>query len=498
MTFTFTEVMTGAHSSSGWVGPAPRLQDANEFGSYADMKQVLDFSYVGVVFDAGVFSLPTIDVNVQWSCPTGLSYISLMLFENDGTAAGGDFFGILELVQDVPPDEWFTHTFNFVAGTDYNQAAVEACAAAGTLGVFGYAEPGGTFTSDTSVYYSQIAVVEPGGEPEEPEPEPASFDRCHVHLPITRENGDLFSFATVTLRDGSGTEVSPAVYDGPQDGAVALSWPVTFAPASIDLWLDEPGRFDMHIVGPSGYSAVIPGVDFLPPPGEQVIVVTPLPRVGSVTAPGRWMIQDGENLRWKDPGLIGPHEHDGAGANSTLLESVDSQSDRTLLGKDAASSGAGGTVVGAASTATATNGTVVGPSSSAPADAVTLGDHRGSGQPSDSVYLPYGSGGESNGLIDADSVILRTLSSETGADTLGETFPVPGVLPAGVTRPIWVLADAATAGLDVRGDALIGEAANLVGFYGAEPVPQPARPAGATGVLADLLDALGAYGLIGP
>lgn len=322
------------------------------------------------------------------------------------------------------------------------------------------------------------------------------MQRCHIHLPVTKEDGQILTFADVMLQDGSGNTITPKTYDGPGVDAQELTWPLTFAPANVDIWLDTPGRYDLHVVGPDGYSVIIPGVDFLPPPDEQVRTSVVLPVVTNVPGIGRWVALDGSILRWEDPGLIAPHDHDGVSATSTLLESVDSDDTHTLLGKGAVSGGTGATVVGALSTTVSTNGTVVGPDSDAPAGATVLGDHAGTGKASNAVVLPFGDLGADNGFVDADSVALRAgVSVETAASALGATVVIPGSPP---TSPLYLRADAVVEALDARGDVVLGGASNKVGFFGSDGITQATRPVGGAGVLADLLDALVAVGLLAP
>ena len=322
--------------------------------------------------------------------------------------------------------------------------------------------------------------------------------RSHVHIPVTMADGEILLFADVTLQDDTGRKVTVPVYDGPYEMSRELAWPVTFAPANIDLWIDQPGRFDLHVVGPEGYSTIIRGVDFLPPPEEQVVTAETVPPVSTASHPGRWLRVNGtSDMRFEDPGIISEHTHDGGTANSTLLgTSVDSRESTTSLGYGSSAAGTNGTAVGVGSTAPAANSTVVGPDSTASSGSVTLGDNHGIGQPTDSVYLPFGEGGVLDAAVDSDGVLLRSLSSEPLVDSIGSAKAVPGSLPAGATRVAWIRGDLVTQNLLVEGDVTVGGSSGKVGFYGTQGSNQTASPSGATGVLADLVSALEAYGLI--
>lgn len=321
------------------------------------------------------------------------------------------------------------------------------------------------------------------------------MERAHIHLPITKDNGDLLLFADVILIDPTtGAQASPAVYDGPQEMATVLTWPVTFAPANVDLWIETPGRYDLRVIGPDGYSATVTGVDFAPAVPNQVVQPTGGVKVTNTPLPRTWLQGDSSSqARFKDPGLIAPHNHDGAAADSTRLGAVPdprvyADPAVTALGLGAST----GTAVGHLAVGD-TNGTVVGSDSDAGVDGTTIGDQHAS-MPDGQTTLTKDAGGSETGYVKPNVVEVRGIETKAAADKIGvATLPAT---PAGVTHPVWIAGAAQADGLNAKNDANIGDAAGTVGFYESDGDVQGPHITGTTGVLADLITALEGYGLL--
>lgn len=288
------------------------------------------------------------------------------------------------------------------------------------------------------------------------------MERAHLHLPITRPNGDLLLFADVTLLDHStGQPVYPAAWDGAGEMAQPVAWPITFAPGVVDLWLSEPGRYDLRVIGDSGYATTIRGVDVLPSPGNQVRIPDSKQQVTTAGMPRRWLKSSAGSLRFVDPGLIAAHNHDGAGANSTLIGLLDSNTTADVLGKGVR---------------TDANSARVGFGSTAPTGGVTLGDHNGTGAAAQQVTLPLDSTGAASGFVNDTVTALRSLRVQgTAIGFDGEVL---------------------TQGLSAQGDVVVAGASGTVGFFESEGAAKGTVPAGSTGVVASLVAALQAYGLI--
>lgn len=352
--------------------------------------------------------------------------------------------------------------------------------------------------------------------------------RTHLHLPVTAPNGDLLDYAEVTFLEGSAqVATSAALYllDDPQ--ASPQDQPILFAPAIIDIWCDEPHRFDLKVTGPQGFSAIIPGVDLPPAPEQSATTAVPT-RIQQPPSEGRVLVSDGTSQYWAFLEVIAPHDHDGTQPGSTRLDlglsPADAQPNQTWVGAaagpdatvaDATAASALGaqaeplgrhvSVFGQAAATVALAGVAgddavaLGHNASAVAQEVSLGSDAGQ----DVV-------GAVNFSLDTDGVARRYLTTE-GTDlrhavlalgtTLGSARPVPPA-PAGVAKPLWLLGDGAVPGsLDVRGDLTLGQVGSTVALAGAagtvkQPpleVAQDAPPA-----LASLVAALTALGLFVP
>lgn len=323
---------------------------------------------------------------------------------------------------------------------------------------------------------------------------PPTMQRTHLHHPMVDGAGNVLVFGEVTLLDpDSGLPVEPKAYDGPQATAEELAWPITFAPGIVDLWLDEPGRYDIRVAGPDGYRATLVGMDLPPAPDNQVQAASSL-HIDNAGAPRKWIQVSGGALRFTDPGLIAAHEHDGTSANSTLVTSVsvDELATSVALGFNAVP--AAGAVALGAQAAPGSDGVVLGRASSAGASGVTLGDHNTSSVVQ-AVTLPLDSTGVASALVDDDSTLARSVRLEAAADEVGSTIAVPAV-PAGVTHPLWLRAGAVSQGLRVNGNVVLGSATGQVGFFESGGATKATVPTGSTGALASLVAALTAYGLV--
>lgn len=365
--------------------------------------------------------------------------------------------------------------------------------------------------------------------PDVPPPPPPTMGRPHIHLPVTRENGDLLPYVDVTLIDpATGLEVTPTAFTGPQDVDSEVTWPVTFAPSIVDLWLEEPGRYDLRATGASGFATTYRGIDFEPAPANQVsgdgFQVTNIPMAR------RWLQSDSPNqARFKDPGLIGPHDHDGNTTHSTTLghapdpvapwlesrpAQVNSEDYRTSLGYgififEQSSGATDMAVLGAAGTTQATDTTVVGYGSGAATSGLTMiGDNISPSVPDDAVRMAYNNGGANPAQVDGWDQVLRCINVWDPDGDSGQVFSSLGytydenqalTMPAGIVNrdPIFLRGQARPDSLEVRGNASIGGATGTVGFYGADGATQGPNIADSTDpVITALVAALKGYGLL--
>jgi hypothetical protein len=136
--------------------------------------------------------------------------------------------------------------------------------------------------------------------------------RTHINFPAVTPTGDLLAFVDVTFLDAdTGLPSAAALYrtNGPDD--VALSSPVTFVPGVIDIWCDDPIRFDLVVSGPNGYRNVIRGVDLMPSPE---IIARSAPGVYNEFTdgphPGQVLMSDGTSVTWQNLVVIVAHYHE--------------------------------------------------------------------------------------------------------------------------------------------------------------------------------------------
>lgn len=347
--------------------------------------------------------------------------------------------------------------------------------------------------------------------------------RTHLHLPVTKPNGDLLDYAEVTFLEGSAQVPTEALlYRSNDPDALPQIQPVLFAPGIIDIWCEEPHRFDVQVQGPDGFSALLPGIDLPPAPEDSSTAEVP----NAVTEPvseDRVLLSDGTRQYWGLLDVIAEHQHDGSQPGSTRLDlglsPADATPNQTWVGADAGATqvdGTASTALGALAEPVGTQVSVLGqaaaavPLDGAPGDhAVAIGYNASSVL--DEVSLGSDAGqdvvGAVNFPLDTDGVARRYLTTE-GTDlrhlvlstgtVLGGALPMPPT-PAGVTDPLWVLGDARIDGrLEVRGNASVGHSLAQVGFAGAVGAALTMLPAtvGAPAALESLLAALAAYGLV--
>lgn len=344
--------------------------------------------------------------------------------------------------------------------------------------------------------------------------------KSHIHFPVFDSSGKLLREVTVELLDPETQEpVSPTAWLM-VSSLDPISFPHSFAPGVVDLWLDEPGRYDISVVGNNEeFSMILHGVDFMPAiesmpraPGKDVSFQL-------VPEAGAWLqgVSDGVAI-FTQPPLVAPHDHSGATSGSTVLNGgspVDTGSSQTWLGSGAgtgvvgsgtSSLGADSSPKGASSVAVSTgampsgtDGVVLSTNSTSGAQGVSLSDHTTvttAGQ----VTLSYDSVGALNGLISSTETSLRWLTSKSNQVVIGSSITLPTGPPAGVTYPIWLLGltNVMDGGLKVNGLAQVGgSATNKVGLYGTPGVVRTSNTfSGASGALSSLVAALRAYGMI--
>jgi hypothetical protein len=348
-----------------------------------------------------------------------------------------------------------------------------------------------------------------------------TFSRTHIYLPALTPTGDLLAYADVTFVDSvTGVLTTSALYRTNNPSDIPLHNPVTFLPSIIDIWCDDPTRFDLVITGPHGYSNTIRGVDFMPAPAE----VTRAAVYNEFTTPpltGRVLLSNGTIQYWDYLNLVAPHNHDGAMAGSTRLDlgdgAADTSIDQTWVGDaaggsatDASNSSAVGadadpsakqvTLLGQGTLATTVGvpgdrSVAVGRAAFAAADSVSVGSASGQSVLA-TTSLPLNSSVVLDVYVNPTSVGLRNAFTSATASEIGNAIAKPAV-PGGVTNPLWLRGDASIPGrLLSSANAQLGGAANILACFGQAGATKATIPTGATGALASLLTALRAYGLI--
>lgn len=339
------------------------------------------------------------------------------------------------------------------------------------------------------------------------------MDRSHIYHPITSATGDLLSYAKVTfVRPGTTDPVEVPLYKS-RFGDEQFTNPAVFVPGTVDVWTDDPLRFDLVVDGDLGFSGVIAGLDANPNPTEVALAAVQQEITGSPPQPGQ--ILTGPS--WANPVLIAPHNHDGAMAGSTVLDpgspSADDEINQTWVGYNTdttAGDTTGASTLGANAKGTGAAALAIGLGASAGAHAVAAGEGSTAGTSGVSLggaVVESGTGTVafpalvsvgSYSKVTSNQVSLRQVQSDAASTKIGTTLAVPAT-PAGVTYPLWLLADAIVVGsFRAAGDVVVGgSATDLVGCYGSAGTAQPSvTGTGATGALDSLLTALAAYGLI--
>jgi hypothetical protein len=136
--------------------------------------------------------------------------------------------------------------------------------------------------------------------------------RTHVNFPAVTPTGDLLTYVDVVFLDAeTGLPSTAALYrtNGPDD--VALTSPITFVPGVVDIWCDDPVRFDMVVSGPNGYRNVIRGVDLMPSP-ENIARSAPgvYNEFTDGPHPGQVLMSDGTSVTWQNLVVVVAHYHE--------------------------------------------------------------------------------------------------------------------------------------------------------------------------------------------
>jgi hypothetical protein len=325
-------------------------------------------------------------------------------------------------------------------------------------------------------------------------------NRAHVYWPIVTNTGNLVTYARLTFLDADTGQVSDVPIYRAEHDTDPVPNPVTVSPGIIDVWVDDPTRFDIEVWSPGQFSGVLAGIDLTADPAEVARTTAPASLAGSRQS---GQIPSG-TTGWIYPPLVPVHDHDGAAAGSTVLDPSthpdDDDPNQTLVGYGTVTATAadqsGSTAFGAGSTSAASGTTALGRAATA-VDEVTLG----AGSPGVSgtdVTLAALYDGTNPSKVTNAAVTLRSVLADATSTTILGGLPVPG-LPAGVTTPFWLAGDVVVFGsLQAPGEVRLGQAStDLVGFYGDPGATQvDIAGSGATGVLASLLAALEAYGLV--
>jgi hypothetical protein len=145
--------------------------------------------------------------------------------------------------------------------------------------------------------------------------------RCHLHLPITDNAGNVFPYASITLNDAdTGAPVATNVYVQPEDGN-PVSFPLFVDPAIVDIWTDDPVRVQIVAEVSDNVRIVLDGIDILPPAGHIFRSPKRLAVDGADTTVNTAVLMASEpgraTFRVADP--VGTHEHEGDSAGSVVL-----------------------------------------------------------------------------------------------------------------------------------------------------------------------------------
>jgi hypothetical protein len=352
-----------------------------------------------------------------------------------------------------------------------------------------------------------------------------SMGRAHLHLPLTLPTGDLLAYADVTLLDPvTGTPTDLPVYRSADPAALAETMPITFTPGIVNLWCDQPARFDLRVDGPDGYSVIVPGADLSPDPKDVARSQVPNVLASERAESGQVLLSDGSSQSWGFLNLVAPHQHDGLQVGSTVLginqAATDAdpdqtwvgaaagsggtdQSDSSALGANAVPTGSETTALGQGALGSATDtsagdrATAVGQGAWAQADSVSLGD--GAGQNLlYAVSLPYDTDDVLRVYATTDTTSLRQVLVTADAVEVGSALPV-GTVDAQMGIPIWLRGDLSIPGTSVlEGDArLCADITQVLSAYGADGSAQvPLPPTTTQPAMASLVQALQAYGLL--
>ncbi len=147
--------------------------------------------------------------------------------------------------------------------------------------------------------------------------------RAHLFRPVTDDKGNLLYGAVVTVRSTTlNGVIAQPIYPGPIS-VTPLSNPYVLDNGYIDIWIEEPERVNF-LIEVSGLDAISLYLDVHPPAEEVLRTAYPL-KITNAPASGKILIgiseteasfQDAPSIT---PGVAPPHDHNGDGANSTLL-----------------------------------------------------------------------------------------------------------------------------------------------------------------------------------
>jgi hypothetical protein len=352
------------------------------------------------------------------------------------------------------------------------------------------------------------------------------FGKPHIYLPLVDPAGNLLTYADVTFIDvTTGLPSTAALYRTSDSLARMVANPVTFIPGIVDIWVDDPARFDLTITGPNGYANTFRGIDLAPSPNSSA-KATHYTHFDTAPLVGRVMLSDGTTQYWDYLPQIAAHQHPGAEAGSVRLDLGDGPADTTIdqtwVGDAPGDTAANATSLsmfgsGAEVSAGTTHATLLGSqthalvedavtpdrgvaighnSEVAAPDAVSLGANTGQTGVDGPITLPSNSSDVMDVYIDLTQISLRNCIFSVDESDIGTAVDIPSV-PLGVTNPLWLRGDTAIPGnLVTSADVQIGASGSTVGFYGQPGAVTTTIVAGASDALLSLLSALQAYGLL--
>lgn len=286
--------------------------------------------------------------------------------------------------------------------------------------------------------------------------------RCHLHLPIIDSAGVVYPYASIAFNDArTGLPTTEPIYVQPTGGN-PVARPLFADPAVIEIWTDNPVRFQIVATVANNVRIQLDAVDLLPEPTTIVHTTVPLRITGGTDLPAGAALMTslpGEAaFRVSNP--VVTHQHEGDSVGSVVLtgeDATDFNPYQTWVGYQA----------GENSAASSTGSSALGPHAVVQGASATIA---GIGQV---TYHPATN-------LPGDSATV--LSSEDGTATSGSTtIGAANLAKQGLNMTLVGSLNGPTSSLSVPDDAVAVGPGNVVGAAGSVKIGpnHPASTAGA-------------------